>query len=170
MLLSGPLTDFNINCKVSRDEETAKTRPRFGVAISHCEVSLIKGNGLSGNFECVFSVVFSARVIATAEQMLKQLRQVEGCFYSRSAPSSNLVIAHQSCGQSLKLVFIVWLLKAVVGFLRGTVACGGSTSCECKQPQNRFVLTITLCQVGKGCGQGQMHIHVSAQNNSSWLF
>lgn len=61
-------------------------------------------------------------VIATTKQMLKQLGQVRGCFYSSSDPpspplaSSGLVIAHQSCRQSVKVDFIVSLLAAVVSF------------------------------------------------------
>lgn len=62
-------------------------------------------------------------VTATAKQMLKQLGRVGGCFYSRNAPpspllSSRLMIAHQSCRQSVKADFIVRLLRAVVGFSR----------------------------------------------------
>lgn len=49
------LEELNLSCTVSRNGETCKTRPRSGLAISHHEGSLIKGNGLSGNFECVFS-------------------------------------------------------------------------------------------------------------------
>lgn len=49
-----------ISCAVSRDGGTFAARPQPGVIISHKEGSLIRGNGQSGNFACVFSVVFSA--------------------------------------------------------------------------------------------------------------
>ncbi len=61
-------------------------------------------------FQLCFQPVW---VIATAKQMLEQLGQVGGCFYSHSVPpspplfSSRLVIAHQSCRQSAKVDFIV---------------------------------------------------------------
>ena len=49
-----------MSCTVSRDGETHCTKSGTALAISHCEGSLIEGNGPSGNFGCVFLVVFSA--------------------------------------------------------------------------------------------------------------
>lgn len=111
------IIDFNKSCAVSRAGES---RSRSGLIISHCEGSLIKGNGWSGNFECVFSVVFSASLgdsnSRTDAETIRASRRMFLLLLFH--PSTNLLIAHQSCQQSVKVEFIVWLLKAVVSFLR----------------------------------------------------
>lgn len=111
-----------MNCTVSRDR---KTWPRSGLAISHCEGSLIKGNGVSGNFECVFSVVFSACLgDSNSKTDAETIRAGGRMFLLPVCPlpplfSSRLVIAHQSCRLSVKVDFIVSLLGAVVSFFQG---------------------------------------------------
>lgn len=90
-----------MRCGVSRDGKTGKTRSGSGLAISHCKGSLIKGNGLSGNFECMFSVVLSgclgdssSKTDAETIRASKRMFLLPLC---PRIPSSHLVIAHQSC-------------------------------------------------------------------------
>ncbi len=75
---------------------------------------MIRGNAASGNSECVFSVVFSARLgDSNRKTDAETIRASQRMFLlPRCAPppSSRLVIEHQSCRQSVKVDFIVWLL------------------------------------------------------------
>lgn len=117
MLLGGPLVEIAINCEVSRDEGTGKTGPRSGLAISHCEVSLIKGNGLSGNFESVFAVVFSVHLGDSNSTTVGETIKASSRMFS--LPLCPL-LSPRDCTSKLstefKSCFIVWLLKAVVRF------------------------------------------------------
>lgn len=125
------LAELDMNCTVSRD---GKTQPRSGLAISHCEGSLIKGNGVSGNFECVFSVVFSARLgDSNSKTDAETIRAGGRMFLLCPLPplfSSRLVIAHQSCCLSVKVDFIVSLLGAVVSFFFFFQGARAAGSCK----------------------------------------
>lgn len=100
-----------MSCAVSKDGKTGKTRPRSGLAISHCEGSMIKGNGLSGNFECVFSVALSACLgdsnSKTDAETIRASQRMFLLALCLPLPFSRLAIAHQSCRQSVKVDFIV---------------------------------------------------------------
>lgn len=99
-----------MSCTVSRD---GVTWPRSGLAISHSEGSLIKGNEESGKFECVFSVVFSACLVDSNSKTDAETIRAGGRMFLLPLcalppfPPSRLVIADQSWRQSVKVDFNV---------------------------------------------------------------
>lgn len=147
-----------MSCTVSRDGETGKTRPRSGLAISHCEGSLIKGNGPSGNFECVFSVVFSACLgdsnsKTDAETIRASRRMFLLPLYPPPTPTPLALWLHiKVVDRVLKLILLFDSLKQLSVF-KGAVASG----CRHAESPDSLRIDPAQAQCRIYCTQAQMH-------------